>query len=128
MPEYRAYIIGNDGHFQDAKPLVCVDDTEAIAEAKQLVNHHDVELWQRGRKVETFKAQPQVRDVEPVMNGHPTATSDEPESDLARKPTATSGGRHRHDYRRDPVPAKRQARIRMQSCFSRRLRSLIDPF
>jgi len=44
MAEYRAYLIGSDGHFCDAVDLVCADDTEAIEKAKQLVNGHDVEL------------------------------------------------------------------------------------
>jgi hypothetical protein len=30
MPEYRAYLIGEDGHFQDAVPLICADDAEAM--------------------------------------------------------------------------------------------------
>jgi len=29
MPEYRAYIIGADGHFQSSVPLICPDDETA---------------------------------------------------------------------------------------------------
>jgi hypothetical protein len=29
MPEYRAYIVGHDGHFKEAIPLVCPDDEAA---------------------------------------------------------------------------------------------------
>jgi hypothetical protein len=36
MAEYRAYLVGSDGHFYDAVPLICEDDTEAIVKAKQL--------------------------------------------------------------------------------------------
>jgi hypothetical protein len=28
--EYRAYIVGHDGHLNGFEPLVCVEDTEAI--------------------------------------------------------------------------------------------------
>ena len=47
MNEYRAYPVGPDGHFQGRVDLVCKDEEEAKARAKQLVDGHDVELWQR---------------------------------------------------------------------------------
>jgi hypothetical protein len=52
---YRAYIIGIDGQFLRAIELVCPDDEAAKEYAKQLVDGHDVELWQQDRKIETFK-------------------------------------------------------------------------
>ena len=55
MTEYRAYIVGDDGHFMRAVDIFCEDDEAAKERAKQLVNGHDVELWQLGRKVETLK-------------------------------------------------------------------------
>ena len=60
MVQYRAYLIGSDGHFCDAVDLVCADDTEAIEKAKQLVNGHDVELWQLDRKIATLKHIPKM--------------------------------------------------------------------
>jgi hypothetical protein len=57
MPEYRVYIIGSDGHFRDSVALECADDSEATEKAKQLVDGHDVELWQRDRKIATFAQQ-----------------------------------------------------------------------
>jgi hypothetical protein len=54
MRDYRAYILGIDGHrflkaagFLSAHP----DDTTAIAAAKQLIDGHDVELWDGSRLV-----------------------------------------------------------------------------
>ena len=58
MPEYRAFIVGPHGHFQQAIEMVCVDDEEAIEQAKQYVDGHDVELWQLDRRVIQLKAQP----------------------------------------------------------------------
>jgi hypothetical protein len=58
MPEYRAYIIGLDGHFQKSVPLECADDDAAKAQAEQLVDGHDIELWQRDRKIATFERKP----------------------------------------------------------------------
>ena len=55
MPEYRVYLIGPDGHFHSSTPLECADDEAASERAKQLVDGHDVELWQRDRKIATFK-------------------------------------------------------------------------
>ena len=54
MAEYRAYLIGDDGHFYDAVPLICADDAEAMEMAKKLVIDRDVELWQLDRKIGTF--------------------------------------------------------------------------
>jgi hypothetical protein len=54
MQEYRAYFIGPDGHIQGYEPLICADDAAAIAAAERLVDGHDVELWQRDRKVTTL--------------------------------------------------------------------------
>jgi hypothetical protein len=58
MPEYRAYVVGHDGHLKEAFPLVCPDDEVAKRQASQLVNGHDVELWQGDRKVTTFRHKP----------------------------------------------------------------------
>jgi hypothetical protein len=54
LAEYRAYLIGDDGHFYDVFPLICADDAEAIEMAKKLVIDRDVELWQLDRKIGTF--------------------------------------------------------------------------
>jgi hypothetical protein len=54
MPDYRAYIIGTDGKVQESVPLDCADDDVAMLKAKQLVDGHHVELWQRTRKIARF--------------------------------------------------------------------------
>jgi hypothetical protein len=54
MVHYRIYRVGSDGHFLDAQDIECVDDEEAIQKAKQAVDGHDIELWQRGRFVIRF--------------------------------------------------------------------------
>ena len=61
MAEYRAYVIGADGHFIRAVELVCPDDDAAKDCAKQLVEGHDIELWAGDRKVAAFKHKPGVR-------------------------------------------------------------------
>ena len=58
MPEYRVYIIGADGHFTSAVPLICPDDEAAKEQAAQLVDGHDVELWERARKIAWFGQKP----------------------------------------------------------------------
>ena len=55
MPDYRAYPIGSDGHFFKSFVLDAPDEATAIAAAKQLVDGHDVELWQRDRKIGKFE-------------------------------------------------------------------------
>jgi hypothetical protein len=54
MPDYRAYIIGSDGEFQESVPLDCADDNVAMMKARKLVDGHHVELWQRTRKIARF--------------------------------------------------------------------------
>ena len=49
VAEYRAYVVGHDGHFIRFESLICADDSEAIA--KRLVTDHDVELWSGKRFV-----------------------------------------------------------------------------
>ena len=55
MPGYRAYILDADGHFRRSVEILCPDDDTAKEYAKNLVDGHDVELWQGDRKVEVFK-------------------------------------------------------------------------
>jgi hypothetical protein len=55
MKDYRAYILGPDGHVQARVDLIYADDENAAKEqAKRLVDGHDVELWQLDRKIATF--------------------------------------------------------------------------
>jgi hypothetical protein len=61
MPEYRAYRVGQDGHFIGFEPLVCADDNEAAEKARSLVDGHDVELWSGERLVSRLKHQPQSK-------------------------------------------------------------------
>ena len=61
MPDYRAYVIDTDGHFYSALQLECADDPEAMEKTKQLVDGHDVELWQRARKIARFDRQPKIQ-------------------------------------------------------------------
>jgi hypothetical protein len=61
MPDYRVYIVGSDGHFFNSVPLECDDDTEALERAKQLVDGHDIELWQRDRKIARFDRKPKIQ-------------------------------------------------------------------
>jgi ABC-type antimicrobial peptide transport system ATPase subunit len=56
MAEYRAYIVGDDGHFIGFEPLVCADDSEAIERAKRLVSKHPVEIWSGERLVQRLNA------------------------------------------------------------------------
>jgi hypothetical protein len=55
VPDYRAFIIGRDGHFHSSVALDCANDEAAIVAAKQLIDGHDVELWQRDRKIATLE-------------------------------------------------------------------------
>jgi hypothetical protein len=55
MTHYRAYLIGRDGYFMKSVDLICDDDDGARKCARQMVDGHDVELWQQDRRVEKFE-------------------------------------------------------------------------
>jgi hypothetical protein len=55
MPEYRVYVIGEDGHIKLRIDLDCADDDLAKEQAKSLVDSHPIEFWQSARKVATFE-------------------------------------------------------------------------
>jgi hypothetical protein len=57
MPEYRAYILGIDGHrFIRAADFLRdhPNDAAAMKAAERLLDGHDVELWDGGRLVAKF--------------------------------------------------------------------------
>ena len=62
MTDYRVYVIGSDGHFVKAILLDCADDRAAMESAKQFINGHDIELWQRDRRIARFDAQSNALD------------------------------------------------------------------
>jgi hypothetical protein len=61
MSEYRVYVIGDDGKFVRAIQLDCQNDGAAIETAKQLIDGHDIELWQRDRRIARFGTSPTGR-------------------------------------------------------------------
>jgi hypothetical protein len=63
MPDYRVYLVGKDGHFKKSIPQVCAGDDAAKQEAEQLVDGHDIELWQRDRKIARFERKPKMTQM-----------------------------------------------------------------
>jgi hypothetical protein len=61
MQEYRAYILGPDGHIQSRVDIRCTDEKTARERAEQLVDGHDIEPWQRDRLIAMFKRKEQGR-------------------------------------------------------------------
>ncbi|MGI8524976.1 MAG: hypothetical protein ACR2K5_02170 [Pseudolabrys sp.] len=56
MPEYRVYTIAH-GHIAGASAVVeCANDEEAITKGKQMVDGHDLELWQGAQLVTRVKS------------------------------------------------------------------------
>jgi hypothetical protein len=49
--DYRAYLVGHDGHFTSFEVVTADDDEKAIEIAKTFVDGHDVELWHLDRKI-----------------------------------------------------------------------------
>jgi hypothetical protein len=55
MEEYRAYVLGEDGHITNRVDIRCSDEIEARRLAKVAVDGHAVELWQFDRFIERFE-------------------------------------------------------------------------
>ena len=55
MQHYLASFLGPDGHISSVVDLSCENGEEASEKASQLVEGHDVELWQGERFLNTFK-------------------------------------------------------------------------
>jgi hypothetical protein len=53
--DYRAYVIGADGHIAGRIDLKCADEAAAKLKAKLLADHGAIELWQGLRRVARFE-------------------------------------------------------------------------
>ena len=54
MHQYRLYTFRDDGHFSGVQRIECVDEREAVKQARRLVNLQDGEVWERDRLVARF--------------------------------------------------------------------------
>ena len=55
LQDYRAFVIGRDGHVQQRHEFWCANDEEAKERARQFVDGKDVELWHRDHRIATFR-------------------------------------------------------------------------
>jgi len=53
--DYRAYILDDDGRITGVHELDCADDDEAKEKAAQLLDGHDLDVWQRARHIARLK-------------------------------------------------------------------------
>ena len=60
MKEYRAYIVGPDGHYNDRVEFFCKDDDAAKQRARALVDGYAVVLWRETSLIAEYK--PDRRD------------------------------------------------------------------
>lgn len=57
MQEYRAFLVGPDGHVVSRIDLLCIDEQDARERARRLAEGHAVELWEGARRIERFEAE-----------------------------------------------------------------------
>lgn len=67
MPEYRAYLVGADGHFVGFEPMICRDDAEAVTKARRLLDDRHIEVW----NCERFVAKLEAKKPEPPRTASP---------------------------------------------------------
>jgi antitoxin (DNA-binding transcriptional repressor) of toxin-antitoxin stability system len=89
MRDYRAYILGIDGHrFVKVKDFLSdqPDDATALSAAKTLADGHEVELWDCGRLVARLSPNGEVTspDLAPFMFSAALSES----RNVSSKPTA----------------------------------------
>jgi len=52
MPEYRIFTLTSDDHIKGAPALVvCKNDSAALQRAKKMLDGHNLEVWQGGRRI-----------------------------------------------------------------------------
>ena len=57
MRAYRIYLLTKAGHIEGPPSVVtCDTDEEAIQQAKQLKDGHDLEVWDQSRRVGVIKS------------------------------------------------------------------------
>ena len=56
MPIFRLLTLGPNRKIEAANDIECADEEEAIAQATQLLDGHDMELWQHGHFIQFFKS------------------------------------------------------------------------
>lgn len=54
--EYRAYVVGPDGHFIDLHAFIAASDEVAFEHVRQLIDGNDVKLWNGARFVAKLKS------------------------------------------------------------------------
>jgi hypothetical protein len=55
LQDYRAFVVGGDGHVLQRHEFWCANDEEAKERARQFVDGKDVELWHRDHRIATFR-------------------------------------------------------------------------
>jgi hypothetical protein len=58
MADYRAYFVGNDGHFVDVQAIVSESDSAAIEQAKGFLGDRPIEMWCGERLVIRLNGKP----------------------------------------------------------------------
>ena len=55
MSDYRAFVLNAGGHVSKRHDFEADDDVQAVQIARQYVDGHDVEVWQRDRMIGKLK-------------------------------------------------------------------------
>lgn len=55
MSDYRAFVLNAEGHVTKRHDFEADDDVQAVQIARQYVDGHDVEVWQRDRMIGKLK-------------------------------------------------------------------------
>jgi hypothetical protein len=56
MPTYKVYTFNSKRHITAMNEIDCATDEDAATGAKQFLDGHDLEVWERGRFITALKA------------------------------------------------------------------------
>ncbi|WP_164934901.1 hypothetical protein [Bradyrhizobium zhanjiangense] len=54
--EYRVYSLDAEGHIFSVREITCADDEEAKRLTRAMLDGHDLEVWDRSRRVAVIKS------------------------------------------------------------------------
>ena len=69
MSDYRAYVVGPDGHFIGVHQIAAADQNAALTKAISLLEGHPVELWNGEEYIGTLK--PGIIGRDPIFKRPP---------------------------------------------------------
>ncbi len=113
MDGFYAYVVDKDGHVISRTDFFFESEEEAKKRARLLADGHDVELWQRDRRIATFKrlaegqAAALTKPESPDRFAAPASPRQPGPIGVTEPEAGTESSDHEHADHRSKIPEKR---------------------